>query len=225
MKKNTNRGEIYSKDTENKKIKIPKEPKHEVITRRSPVDQIVDINIEQITKMGVEAPKTIDIEIKETENFKKLPVEVLKFIPGDEDVSRTILEFDNGDKYDFQPQKYVEFDESMYLKTNHKREFENLGKLISYSINEEKGEIKFEEPIEKEVYVDYSYKEEERKNEVIKEKASTVDNKKFSVSNDDITKESVMVYIEDQLITENVWAAELDIEEFKEIKNLEVEEG
>lgn len=78
----------------------------------------------QITKLGVvaspEKPKIVDIEIPETLDFMRpVPVEVLKFIPGQENVVTTICDFNNGDASDFVPDPMVEFDGTMHLKTQH----------------------------------------------------------------------------------------------------------
>lgn len=81
-------------------------------------------NQNQITKLGVvatpEAPKIIEIEIEETLDFNRgTPIEVLKFIPGEQNVVTTLCEFDNADASDFEPDPMVEFDGTMHLKTQH----------------------------------------------------------------------------------------------------------
>ncbi len=64
------------------------------------------IDLGQVTKLNITAsqksPYIVDITITETQDFRRLPVEVLKFTPGEQDKITTICEFNNADATSFQ---------------------------------------------------------------------------------------------------------------------------
>lgn len=74
----------------------------------------------QITKLGVIAstasPRVYEIPIPRTTNFLRAPIEVLKFTPGAQGMSRIEIDFNNGDATDFEPNEYVIFDGTMRLR-------------------------------------------------------------------------------------------------------------
>lgn len=91
-------------------------------------------DIAQVTKLNItatsESPYIVDIPIRETKDFKRLPVEVLKFVPGEKDKMVTLCEFDNADASSFHgtdPQ--VVFDGTMRLKTIYDIPMEDGGPL------------------------------------------------------------------------------------------------
>ncbi|WP_129596047.1 hypothetical protein [Anaerophilus nitritogenes] len=87
------------------------------------------IDLAQITKLNVTAPHEVNIEIENTIDFKRLPVEVLKLIPGQEDVVQTLADFDNADQTDFKKNDFVEFNGSMCLKTQYDNDLEEHRKI------------------------------------------------------------------------------------------------
>lgn len=88
---------------------------------------------QQITKLGVTAtattPKVIDIIIPETYDFRRKPVEVLKFVAGEENVVTTEVSFDNSDATDFQPDDQLIFDGTMRLKTEYSEMMTDNGSI------------------------------------------------------------------------------------------------
>lgn len=62
---------------------------------------VVSKQYQQVTKLGVTAPKTEDIEIAATEDFCLPPVEVLKFVQNEQDKVVSVCTFDNSDAGDF----------------------------------------------------------------------------------------------------------------------------
>lgn len=96
------------------------------------------VSLNQITKLNITASQTtpyiVDVPIPETQDFKRLPVEVLKFTPGEQNKIVTICEFDNADATSFQgtatdPQ--IVFDGTMYLKTLYQENMIDEGALGS----------------------------------------------------------------------------------------------
>ena len=82
------------------------------------------VALNQITKLNITASQTspyvVDIPIPETQDFRRLPVEVLKFTPGEQDKITTICDFDNADATSFQgSDSQVVFDGTMHLKTTY----------------------------------------------------------------------------------------------------------
>lgn len=82
-----------------------------------------DVSYSQVTKLGVvatpENPRVTEIEIPETVDFKRAPLEVLKFIPGVDNQISTLMTFDNADETDFEANDNVIFDGKMRLRTNY----------------------------------------------------------------------------------------------------------
>jgi hypothetical protein len=75
---------------------------------------------QQVTKLGVVAdsanPRIVELTIPETVDFNRAPIEVLQFLPGEQNVIKTVTEFSNSDKNDFITDNQVEFSDSMQLK-------------------------------------------------------------------------------------------------------------
>lgn len=71
----------------------------------------------QITKLNITAPKTELISINVTNTFAKAPLEILKFVEGENDVVVTLCDFDNSDSTDFEDNEFLIFDGNMSLKT------------------------------------------------------------------------------------------------------------
>ena len=71
----------------------------------------------QITKLNITAPKTELISINVTSTFTKPPLEILKFVEGENDVVVTLCDFDNNDSTDFEANEFLTFDGNMSLKT------------------------------------------------------------------------------------------------------------
>ena len=75
-------------------------------------------DMQQVTKLGVIAPKIEEVSINYTNKFNLPPVEVLKFEPGAQDQVVTACSFNNSDATDFiYNVEFVEFDGTMRLKT------------------------------------------------------------------------------------------------------------
>lgn len=77
------------------------------------------ITMNQVTKLGVEANTVVEIDIPYTAQFNLPSVEVLKFTAGAENQVVTLVEFDNGDVTDFEPNEFVKFDGTMSIKTEY----------------------------------------------------------------------------------------------------------
>lgn len=73
--------------------------------------------LQQVTKLNVVSPKTIDLTIPESADFIFPEVVVLKFIAGLQDQLLALCEFNNGDSVDFVENPLVLFDGAMRLKT------------------------------------------------------------------------------------------------------------
>jgi hypothetical protein len=81
-------------------------------------------NILQVVKLGVEAdesnPKVIDITIPKRNNYKSIPLEVLRRFPGAQDVIPFRVDFDNSDASDFLINDDVLFENGvMKLRENY----------------------------------------------------------------------------------------------------------
>ena len=82
-------------------------------------------NGKQVTKLGVVAPLSIDIDIPSTELFDNPSVEVLKFVSGSKDVSTNAFTFNIGDGSKFSVDGVVASESSLVtfdgvVKPNHK---------------------------------------------------------------------------------------------------------
>lgn len=91
-------------------------------------------------------PHEVIIDIPNTD-FKRLPIEVLKFVEaGTDDVNvlQTIATFDNADVDDFEPNPLVEFNGTMHLKTNFIEPMTDEGMLVDYTTDLINGTITFD---------------------------------------------------------------------------------
>jgi hypothetical protein len=102
------------------------------------------IFLQQATKLSVVAspasPKIYEFNIPPTYDFKRLPVEVLKFVPGPADQVTTISDFNNGDASSFIADEQVIFDGKMYLRTTYDYPMVDeggmgTGRMFSYEID------------------------------------------------------------------------------------------
>jgi hypothetical protein len=88
------------------------------------------ISLSQLTKMTVvatpEEPKVYDLEIPATSDFKRIPVEILKYIPNEQNVISTIVEFNNADATDFESVDNTVFDGTMHLLTMYESPFAEI---------------------------------------------------------------------------------------------------
>lgn len=98
----------------------------------------------QVTKLGVTAtlvsPYVEEIPITYTENFLLGVAEVLKFVPGEQDITQTICNFDNADSSSFEANDFIIFDGVMKLKTSDTYDMVDNGvlgegKLFSYTFD------------------------------------------------------------------------------------------
>ena len=85
--------------------------------------------VEQYTNMDVIAPLTVDVVIHTSENFAFLPVEVLKFIEGGENIVTNLYPFDNTDSARFNSPSTIVFDGVMKFKTKYVKEMVDHGAL------------------------------------------------------------------------------------------------
>ena len=90
-----------------------------------------EIKRNQVTKLGVVAPLSVDINIEATQDFNRFPVEVLKVKPGTQNVVSTVCNFDNADATSFEPNEFVKFDGKMQLITTETKPMINQGPLGS----------------------------------------------------------------------------------------------
>lgn len=85
-------------------------------------------NYQQITKLGVtastSAPRQYSISIPYTSDFLRTPLEILKFLAGQQNVVKTEISFDNSDSTDFNISEKVLYDGSMKLKTSYECQME-----------------------------------------------------------------------------------------------------
>lgn len=106
---------------------------------------------EQVTLLNItasiETPYVKEITIPETLDFKRAPIEVLKFIPGINNNIITVSDFDAGDESLFTPNEYLIFDDTLHFKTQETYPMINegtlgMGKLFSYTLDKTKYNIK-----------------------------------------------------------------------------------
>ena len=107
------------------------------------------IVVKQVTKLGVTAatssPYIIEIPTIPTIEFKRLPIEVLKFTPGPQDLITSQSDFNNSDASSFNPDIRISFDGKMKLKTNYNFDLNNEGTLgdgTLYSVNIDREKFK-----------------------------------------------------------------------------------
>lgn len=93
-------------------------------------DLFTPMNMQQITKLNIaeilELPYMIEIPIPQTSDFLMLPPSVLKFIPDQDDLVRTLCDFQQDDQVDFEQSPYIGYDNGMYLKTLYKESFTDV---------------------------------------------------------------------------------------------------
>lgn len=77
-------------------------------------------NLQQITKLGVVAPKTFELKIPYSDTFNFNEIVVLKFKPGLQNRIISYCDFDNSNRDDFEENKYLEFDGVMKLQTDYR---------------------------------------------------------------------------------------------------------
>lgn len=79
-------------------------------------------NLSQMTKLGVVGssgtPQVEEVTIPSTTDFKRSPLDVLKFTPGTQQIV-TECAFNNADQTSFVADDEVVFDGTMHLKTAH----------------------------------------------------------------------------------------------------------
>jgi hypothetical protein len=79
------------------------------------------LTIQQTTRLGVVAsqaePAVIELPITPDPTYKHLPIEILQLQSGGDNVNRTLLEFNNDDSNDFEPNEFISFDGALKLKT------------------------------------------------------------------------------------------------------------
>jgi hypothetical protein len=96
------------------------------------------VSLKQVTKLSVKAPHQVNIDIENTVDFKRIPVEVLKLLSVEKNKIQTLADFNNADKTDFQKNNFTAFDGTMHLKTKYEKELEDygqLGKNYMYSVD------------------------------------------------------------------------------------------
>ena len=91
------------------------------------------LGLEQITKLGVVASpeelRLLKCLLAAHKTLSAGPAEVLKFVPGPDDVSLTVCDFNNDDATDFDASENVVFDGVMKLKTKFIEEMTDEGEL------------------------------------------------------------------------------------------------
>lgn len=91
------------------------------------------LGLKQITRLGVTAstaaPAEITIPINYTADFKRPPIEVLRFVSTGADVLKTEIAFDAADASKFTANPNVIFDGTLRLKTEHTYDMVNEGPL------------------------------------------------------------------------------------------------
>lgn len=117
-------------------------------TTEIPVSTSSGLKIMQVTEMDVVAPKNVVIPITESPDYMLPPVEVLKQVPGETNKTEVLCDFNAEDAEKFEPNPFVAFDGTMYLKTQETfpsildETFEGEGYLTVTTIDKNKlGEI------------------------------------------------------------------------------------
>ena len=98
-----------------------------VIIEKSP-DQLASMFMLQATRLNVTTgdsgesispsnPRTLELSIAPTDEFKIPKIEVLKFVSGQENITTSLFEFDNADATDFEANENIVFDGVMKIKT------------------------------------------------------------------------------------------------------------
>lgn len=90
-------------------------------------DVLTPMNMRQTTRLNVSAsvdiPYILEIPIAQTLDFLVFPPSVLKFIPDQDDLARTLCDFQQSDQSDFEPSPYISYDNGMYLKSMSEESF------------------------------------------------------------------------------------------------------
>lgn len=89
----------------------------------------------QVTKLNITAtstePHMVDIPIPETNDFNRQAPDVLKFVSSQDNITKTICDFDQSDKSDFENNDYIDFNQGMYIKTTYLESYSNVEALGS----------------------------------------------------------------------------------------------
>jgi hypothetical protein len=157
------------------------------------------LQMNQITKLGVTAsssePKEIILDIPQTFNFDRPPIEVLKFVSGNDNILKTLIDFDNSDEDDFENNNFVEFDGTMHLKTKFKKNMIDQGELVNYTSDLNNGIITFN-----------SANENSINGETL---LNTGDDLTFETANNNIKDGSIIVYEDGVDITSDISSVDL----------------
>lgn len=99
-------------------------------------DLFTPMNMQQITKLNIadtlDLPYMIEIPIPQTSDFLMLPPSVLKFIPDQDDLVRTLCDFQQDDQVDFEQSPYIGYDNGMYLKSVYEEPFTHVADTNYY---------------------------------------------------------------------------------------------
>lgn len=175
-------------------------------------------------------PHEVVIEIPATQDFKRIPIEVLKFIEAgvaQENVVQTICAFDNADATDFEPNEMVEFDGTMHLKTIFSHEMTDEGMLFNYTSDLQNGTITFDtvKAGTDTVTADYIYFGGDGVTEytVTGEILTTADNQTYNCANFPIKEGSLKIYVNtEEQKGGKLFSQTIDLSKYKTINSLEV---
>ena len=102
---------------------------------------------QQMTKLGVtastSAPRQYSISIPYTGDFLRAPLEILKFLAGQQNLVKTEISFDNSDSTDFNVSEKVLFDGAMKLKINYEYQMQvDTDDISFFEVNVAKTDFK-----------------------------------------------------------------------------------
>lgn len=182
------------------------------------------VNILQTTKLGViastEVPYIFELDIPSTIDFKRLPLEVLKFVPGEEDVITTLATFDNSDESSFIVDETVSFDGTMHLNTEIVSDMNDEGYVYNYKVEYSNGQIIFTQPLTESdiVKADYVYFSGTDEIPVIGELLTSGDYLTYTCVNSPIKEGSISIYVNDILEQgQKIWSKNIDSSKYKSI--------
>lgn len=115
--------------------------KDDVVFMSESINDLIDYQeetqIRQVNKLGVfasqDTPKEISIPIPETVDFRRQPIEVLKFIPASDNVMSTEIDFTEIDSHNFNSDDKIIFNGSIIPKTTYTKDMTNEGIIGSGS--------------------------------------------------------------------------------------------
>jgi hypothetical protein len=193
-------------------------------------DKVYEQEVQQITKLNVTAssttPKVIELDLNQTLDFKRKPIDVLKLTSGVADTTKTLMDFSNGEADDFQTNNNITFDGKMYPKTEYTETPVDEGLLKNYTTDLQNGNITFDnaKTDTDTVEADYIYFDSNNNEvQINQESLTTSDYQTYNFVNAPIKEGSIVLYVNGtKKDYGKVYSKQVDLTNVKSLENIEL---